>query len=194
MLIDTLKTLEDFNESTIIDILSNYIVDVPDLIKIDNITKQNIEESCRPEYKKIIKNTNLVLEIFKYSKHIDGEISLLGLIYKFENIFQADITTLMIKIGNKFYTNIHIYVPISNKTYSIIKNDLHSNLNILQHNKKQIIIDHSTSGLPSIQQNHITHDRIAGKVFAPIIVKRRNIGELIFYYIDYKTKRKQYLD
>ncbi len=190
MHLEKLKTSDNFNENFVISVLKNYIVTVDDLTKIEKITKLNLNGQCSSKYKKLIKNINLVYEVFKYSENVEGEINLLGLIYKFENIFQADITSLIINILNRYYTNIHFYLPISKTTFITVRNDFIRMINLIPKSKQRLIIGNSTSGIKITKEHFIVNDRVVGKVMVPIIVQNRRLGQLMFYYIDYKMKAK----
>ena len=56
---------------------------------------------------------------------------------------------------------------------------------------KHKIMDYSASGLHISDSNFINNDRIAGKLTVPIYVKRKKVGQLIFYYLDYRLVRSR---
>lgn len=186
---EELELLKDTDDNHIIDSLKNYILDIDDLKKIEKFTKIKVDNDNYLEYKKLVENINLVYEVFKYSKNVEGKINLLEVIYKFEGIFHSDITTLVINIKNKYYTNIHIYVPVSKETFHNVKDDLQEIIEKIQENHE--VIDYSASGLQISEANFIKNDRIAGKLTVPIYVKKKKIGQLLFYYLDYRLVRSR---
>lgn len=188
-----LEKFDDFNEDFVVSVLKSYVVDTHDLEEIEESTKLNLDINSSNEYKKLIKNLNLVYEVFKHSENVDGEVNLLGLIYKFENIFQADISTLIINILNRYYTNIHIYIPVSKRTFVTVKSDMIHVVKEIQKRTKKLMVNNAISGLQIAESNFILHDRIAGKVTVPIIIKKKKIGQLFFYYVDYKVKKRRNL-
>ncbi|MBU1077549.1 MAG: hypothetical protein KKH98_09670 [Spirochaetes bacterium] len=188
---EELELLKEADDNLIIDNLKNYILDIDDLKKIEKFTKIKVDNDNYLEYKKLVDNINLVYEVFKYSKNVEGKINLLEVIYKFEGIFHSDITTLVINIKHKFYTNIHIYVPVSKETYHKVKDDLQEIIQKIKENSKHEVIDYSASGLQISEANFIKNDRIAGKLTVPIYVKKKKIGQLLFYYLDYRLVRSR---
>jgi len=191
MYIEKPERIEEFSEDFVIKVLKSYKVDIDDLNRIERVTKMNLNGHCTPQYKKKIKNLNLAYEVFKYSENAEGNISLLGLIYKFESIFEADATTLMVNILNRYYTNIHFYLPVSRRTFLTVKNDLIRRLNRIPRIGRRLISCSPPDELDLTKENFIINDRIAGKVIVPIIVRKQHLGLLIFYYVDYKTKKNR---
>ena len=184
-------TLKDADDRRIIDSLKRYILDIDDLQKIEKYTRIKVDNDNYLEYKKLVENINLVYEVFKYSKNVEGKINLLEIIYKFEGIFHSDITTLVININNRYYTNIHVYVPVSEGTFHRVKNDLEEIIVKIREKRKNEVIDYSSTGLQIADTNFINNDRIAGKLTVPIYVKKKKIGQLIFYYLDYRLVRSR---
>ncbi len=191
MKIDKLELLKNIDDHQIIDHLKKYVLDIDDLKKIEKYTKIKVDNDNYLEYKKLLENINLVYEVFKYSKNVEGKINLLEVIYKFEGIFHSDITTLVISIKEKHYTNIHIYVPVSKFTFTRVKNDLKEIIKKIKGKGKSKVIDYSSSGLQIADANFINNDRVAGKLTVPIYVKRKKVGQLIFYYLDYRLVRSR---
>lgn len=192
--IKKMEMLKDVNDHQIIDHLKNYVLDIDDLKKIEKYTKIKVDNDNYLEYKKLLENINLVYEVFKYSKNVEGKINLLEVIYKFEGIFHSDITTLVININERHYTNIHIYVPVSKTTFNNVKNDLQEiikKIKEIKEKSKNKIVDYSATGLQIDDANFINNDRIAGKLTVPIYVKKKKIGQLIFYYLDYRLVRSR---
>jgi len=187
----TQDILDETNSNNIIETLKSYILDIDDLKKIEKHTKIKLENDNYLEYKKLIENINLVYEVFKYSKNVEGKINLLEVIYKFEGIFHSDITTLVININNKYYTNIHVYVPISKNTYNRVKNDLVEIIKKIKEKTNTEVLDYSHIGLRISEKNFIKNDRIAGQLTVPIYVKRKKLGQLLFYYLDYRLVRSR---
>jgi len=185
------KGQKETDDHHIIDHLKNYILDIDDLKKIEKYTKIKVDNDNYLEYKKLVENINLVYEVFKYSKNVEGKINLLEVIYKFEGIFHSDITTLIINIKNRYYTNIHIYVPVSKNTFSRVKADLQEIIKKIKEKSKNEVVDYSATGLQIADANFINNDRIAGKLTVPIYVKRKKTGQLIFYYLDYRLVRSR---
>lgn len=188
---EELELLKDVNDHQIIDHLKNYVLDIDDLKKIEKYTKIKVDNDNYLEYKRLLENINLVYEVFKYSKNVEGKINLLEVIYKFEGIFHSDITTLIININKKYYTNIHIYVPVSKNTFHKVKEDLQEIIKKIKEKSRNEVIDYSSSGLLIADANFIKNDRIAGKLTVPIYVKKKRIGQLIFYYLDYRLVRSR---
>ncbi len=192
--IKKIEMLKDVNDHQIIDHLKNYVLDIDDLKKIEKYTKIKVDNDNYLEYKRLLENINLVYEVFKYSKNVEGKINLLEVIYKFEGIFHSDITTLVININEKHYTNIHIYVPVSKITFNNVKDDLQEiikKIKEIKEKSKNKIVDYSATGLQIADANFINNDRIAGKLTVPIYVKKKKIGQLIFYYLDYRLVRSR---
>ncbi len=185
------EILRDVDDNHIIDNLKNYILDIDDLKKIEKFTKIKVDNDNYLEYKKLVDNINLVYEVFKYSKNVEGRINLLEVIYKFEGIFHSDITTLIINIKKKYYTNIHIYVPVSKDTFYKVKDDLDEIIIKIKEKNKNEVIDYSATGLQISEANFIKNDRIAGKLTVPIYVKKKKVGQLLFYYLDYRLVRSR---
>ena len=185
------EILKYTDDRQIINYLKNYILDIDDLKKIEKYTKIKVDNDNYLEYKKLVENINLVYEVFKYSKNVEGKINLLEVIYKFEGIFHSDVTTLIVNINTKYYTNIHIYVPVSKNTFTRVKDDLQEIIKKIKEKSKNKVIDYSSSGLQIADANFINNDRIAGKLTVPIYVKRKKIGQLIFYYLDYRLVRSR---
>ncbi|MDD5067235.1 MAG: hypothetical protein PHF84_09330 [bacterium] len=183
------KKIKDKDESSIIDFLKNYILDIDDLKRIEKSIKVDIYNENYVENKKFVENINLVYEVFRYSKNVEGIINLLEVIYKFEGIFNSDITIMIIKINKKYYTNIHVYVPVSRETLSKVKNDLKVLISDLKKQRKSKVLDFSENNLVVSEHNYIRNDRVAGKLIVPLYVKKKKMGELIFYYLDYRMAR-----
>ncbi len=181
--------LEEGENNYILSYLKNNIVDIEDLKRIEKNTKIKVENDNYLSYKELVENINLVYEVFKYSKNVDGKINLLEVIYKFEGIFHSDITTLIIKVNNKYFTNIHIYVPISKRTFEIVDNDLQENIKRIKEKEKKEVIDYSKNNINENSFRFIKNDRIVGKLVVPLYVKKRKLGQLIFYYLDYRRVR-----
>ena len=188
---EEIELLKNTSDNHIIDNLKNYILDIDDLKKIEKFTKIKVDNDNYLEYKKLVDNINLVYEVFKYSKNVEGKINLLEVIYKFEGIFHSDITTLVVSIKNKYYTNIHIYVPVSKDTFHYVKDDLQEIIEKIKEKEKNEVIDYSSTGLQISEANFIKNDRLAGKLTVPIYVKKRKIGQLLFYYLDYRLVRSR---
>lgn len=188
---EKLKVSKSTDEYNIISYLKNQILDIDDLKKIEKCTKIKVDNDNYLEYKKLVENINLVYEVFKYSKNVEGKMNLLEVIYKFEGIFHSDITTLIININSKHYTNIHIYVPVSKTTFNRVKSDLQEIIKKIKKKNRNEVIDYSSTGLQISDANFINNDRIAGRLTVPIYVKKNKIGQLIFYYLDYRLVRSR---
>ncbi len=186
-------TLEENNESGennyILNYLKSNIVDIEDLKKIEKNTKIKVENDNYLSYKQLVENINLVYEVFKYSKNVEGRINLLEVIYKFEGIFHSDITTLLIKVKNKYFSNLHIYVPISERAYKTVTNDLNANIERIKTKEKKEVVNYSENNIDKNSFRFIKNDRIVGKLVVPLYVKKAKLGQLIFYYLDYRKVR-----
>ncbi len=175
-------------KGNIIEYLKSIMVKIEDLKKIEKHIRIKLVDEHYKEYEDLVKNINLVYEVFKYSKNVTGIINLLEAIYKFEAIFHSDITTLIIKMANgKYYANIHVYVPISMSTFDIIKSELLKLCEKIRKKEKREVLDFSSSGLEA--DSFVKNDRIAGKLLLPLYVSNRKLGMLIFYYLDYRRVR-----
>lgn len=183
------KKTKDKDENFIIDSLKNYIIDIDDLKRIEKSIKVDIFNEHYSENRKFVENINLVYEVFRYSKNVEGTINLLEVIYKFEGIFNSDITILSIKIAKKYFTNIHVYVPISRETLQKVKSDLKVIIAELKKQKNAKVVDASETNLVISEHNFIRNDRLAGKLIVPLYVKKKKFGDLIFYYLDYRMAR-----
>jgi hypothetical protein len=188
---EQVEILKNAGDQSIIEHLKKHILDIDDLKKIEKSTKIKVDNDNYLEYKKLVENINLVYEVFKYSKNVEGKINLLEVIYKFEGIFHSDITTLIIDINKKCYTNIHIYVPVSKNTFGKVKSDLQDIIQKVKDKGKSEVIDYSATGLQIADANFINNDRIAGKLSVPIFVKKKKLGQLLFYYLDYRLVRSR---
>ncbi len=187
------ELLEEENEhgenNYILNYLKSKIVDIEDLKKIEKNTKIKVENDNYLSYKQLVENINLVYEVFKYSKNVEGRINLLEVIYKFEGIFHSDITTLLIKVNDKYFSNLHIYVPISERTYKSVAGDLDANIQKIKEKEKKEVINYAENNVDKNSFRFIKNDRIVGKLVVPLYVKKKKLGQLIFYYLDYRKVR-----
>ncbi len=183
------KKTKDKDENYIIDSIKNYIIDIDDLKLIEKAIKVDIYNENYIENRKFVENINLVYEVFRYSKNVEGTINLLEVIYKFEGIFNSDITILSIKIGKKFYTNVHVYVPVSRETVNKIREDLKHIIHEIRTKKKGKVTDFSENNLQINENNLVRNDRLAGKLIVPLYIKKKKLGDLVFYYLDYRLAR-----
>ncbi len=185
---ETKKATEKIDESHIIEYLKSVVVKISDLKKIEKHVRPNITNNHYKDFESVAKNINLVCEAFKYSKNVTGKINLLEAIYKFESIFHSDITIAIIKINdNIYYSNIHVYVPISEESYQYIKDELINMNKKIEEKEKKKVLDFSLNSLN--YESFVKNDRIAGNLLLPIYISGKKLGTLVFYYLDYRRSR-----